>query len=538
MGLNILSIRQKIWLIGLIALIGLASVLGMGGASINKSNRQVKALQQVYYPVLELASFNNVQLERIEEGLNTAVTIGDTDALQRTDQQFDELLKSLQSQQTLLPEAKAKITSISSHAKSYYQQSHRLALSMVDGSADFSQLASRAAEIADQLENLKDELKNFKAEAKDEFDALVMQVREGGQSTLTVMLVIGAIVVLVISIFTLLIGSQIRGSLLQVTNSLKEIAEGNGDLTVRVHHQGKDELAVLVHFFNLFLEKMQQSMSNALSTIDELSYVAEKLTTSSTATSKQIDLQGRAIDQTTEALQEMFTSVKHIAEHAAEASESASQADKDAQSGSYVVNLTIKSINELAEEVESTADVINQLEGYTSNVGSILEAIRGIAEQTNLLALNAAIEAARAGEQGRGFAVVADEVRTLASRTQDSTREIQHVLEELQTTAKSAVDAMGRGNAMARKSVEQSSTAGLSLQHITERVAAITVENDQIASATEEQHQTSALIQKYVAEIHSMAKEASVSTSELDGVSQSIKDVTQKLIQITNQFKV
>lgn len=510
----------------------------MGASSINASNQKVEEIQKVYYPVLERASFNNVQLERIEEGLNTAVTIGDTDALTKTDGQLEALLKSLTEQKTLISERAAELSQIESQTQSYYQASRALALSMIDGSADFSTLGAKAAAIAKQLEQVKASLQSFQDSSKEEFNSLVAQVREDGKTTLTTMLVTGVIVLIAIIVFTFFISAKIRKNLSRVTESLKAVAEGDGDLTVRLKHHGKDELADLVHYFNLFLDKMQISMSNALSTIDELSHVAEQLAVASASTNTQITSQGNAIEQTTQALHEMFSSVKHIAEHASEASDAAVQADNDAKSGSTVVLSTIQSINDLAGEVEETAKVVTQLESYTNNVGSILEAIRGIAEQTNLLALNAAIEAARAGEQGRGFAVVADEVRTLASRTQDSTQEIQQVLEELQTTAKSAVDAMDRGNNMAKRSVDQSSTAGESLQNITDKVAAITVVNDQIALATEEQHKTSELIQGYVSEIHNMAREAITTTSELDNVSQSIRDVTGKLIQITNQFKV
>ena len=198
----------------------------------------------------------------------------------------------------------------------------------------------------------------------------------------------------------------------------------------------------------------------------------------------------------------------------------------------------MSSINELASEIEQTSEEIVRLESYTDNVGSILDTIRGIAEQTNLLALNAAIEAARAGEQGRGFAVVADEVRSLASRTQDSTQEIQQVLEELQGASKSAVAAMSRGTSKAGSSVDQSATAGESLLNITDKVGGIVDINTQIAAATEEQNQTSELISQYVEDIQTMAQDAISSTSKLDGVSQSIQELSERLNTVANQFRV
>ncbi|MCM2678843.1 methyl-accepting chemotaxis protein [Echinimonas agarilytica] len=536
--LNYLSIRQKVLLISVVALIGFISLLLMGASSINASNKQVLEVQNVYYPVLERASFNNVQLDRISEGLNTAVTIADEDFLAVTDEQFKQLIDSIDSQKKTIPHKAQELSQISQHADDYYVASRNIAQSMIDGTADFSKIGAQAAATAAQLEELSKELDEFQNGSKIGFDNLVNQLREDGQATLDMMLVIGVVAIILIAAITYLISGQISSSVSRVTHSLQEIAEGDGDLTVRINYVGRDELAELVHFFNLFLEKMQSNITSAISTIGELSKIAEQLSMASASTNAQITSQGNAIEQTSQALQEMFESVRHIANHAAEASGAATEADNEAQSGSGVVDSTIHAINDLAKEVETTAEVITKLENYTNNVGDILEAIRGIADQTNLLALNAAIEAARAGEQGRGFAVVADEVRTLASRTQDSTHEIQQVLEELQSTAKHAVDAMQRGNSMANRSVEQSGTAGQSLHKITEKVAAITVVNDQIASATEEQHQTSVLIQGYVSEIHNMAREAITSTSELDQVSQTIREVTNKLHEVTNQFKV
>ena len=294
----------------------------------------------------------------------------------------------------------------------------------------------------------------------------------------------------------------------------------------------------LVHWFNLFLDKLHGSISETIQSIDSLSQASTQLATSSSTSKSRIQEQSQSIDQVSRSMNEMFETVRHIADYASNASAEASSANREAETGTVVVKKTIEAIHELADEVKTASQVIDELDAHTSNVGVILDTIRSIADQTNLLALNAAIEAARAGEQGRGFAVVADEVRTLASRTQDSTQEIQQVLEELQRASRGAVEAMQRGMSKADIGVERSSSAGDSLTNISGKVQAINIVNEQIASATEEQAQTSKLIHGYIDETHSIATQVSKDTEVLDEIAQAIEVATQKLRKATNQFSV
>lgn len=531
------SIRQLIALLTLASFVCFAAFLWLSGSAVNRNVKQLDRAKDVLYPVLMHATLNVGRLQQIDEGLKTAVTIGEEDALNSAKDIYGELLSSLAEQRKLLKDAK-EIERIERQSKDYYEFASALALSMIQGTADFSQVAQIAEQGKEKLELLQGVLTNYQQQQQAEFDMSLQSIVQQGESTLMDMAISAALGVVLLALFAFGITEQVKGKVERVARSFRKVSEGDGDLTLRIKMYGKDEFTPLTLAFNRFIEKLQVSISDIVNSLQALTNAAERLENSSRETNSQIGAQGIAIEETTHALSEMFISVKEIAQHASEASSSASEADTQANQGGKVVAETIEGILALAQQVESSAGVIRELESKTGNVGTILDTIRGIAEQTNLLALNAAIEAARAGEQGRGFAVVADEVRTLASRTQESTQEIQQVIEELQVAAGTAVKAMERGSDSAQQSVEQSASANDSLHGITERVGAIRSVNDQIAAATEEQHSTSEQIQKYVKEIQESTLQTGRCISSLDEVSHSVSDVVQQLNQVSRQFKV
>jgi methyl-accepting chemotaxis protein len=230
--------------------------------------------------------------------------------------------------------------------------------------------------------------------------------------------------------------------------------------------------------------------------------------------------------------------VERVARNAVDASQAARSADQEAQSGRKVVDEVVAAIDELATEVGNSSQMILSLKDNAEQIGSVLDVIRGIAEQTNLLALNAAIEAARAGEQGRGFAVVADEVRTLASRTQESTEEIQAMIEKLQQGANAAVSAMQSGQQKTENTVQRAGSAGDALGAITEAVSRIAEMNAHIAHAAEEQSTVARDINRNVSEIHGLSSEAVNGAEMAAEASQALQTMAEELQQVIREFRI
>lgn len=347
---------------------------------------------------------------------------------------------------------------------------------------------------------------------------------------------------LILSLITgVFIGFFLIRSIIHPVNTLRDIIEkiaANSDLTLAVDIKSNDEIGATAKAFNTMMHKIRSLMNRISASATQVATASEEMSAISEQSNQGILHQLSETEQVATAITEMAATVQEVARNAAGASGAASQADEQAAQGNHTVGQVINAIRDLADEVEKTSDVIHELNNESDNIGSVLDVIKSIAEQTNLLALNAAIEAARAGEQGRGFAVVADEVRTLASRTQESTTEIEAMIERLQSGAQNAAHAMDQGKEKTKNTVERAEEAGQALGEITKVVSTITDMNTQIASAAEEQSSVSEEINRNVVSIKDIASETSDGAKQTATASGELAKLAIDLQQIVSTFKV
>lgn len=326
-----------------------------------------------------------------------------------------------------------------------------------------------------------------------------------GQNQFVLNSAIGLMIVgvILLSLLALITIKGISNAVTHLTETSHQMAAGN--LTVHNHYDSHDELGDIADAFNTICDKFRAVVKELGGTTIQLAAAAEETSVITGESSIRIKQQQSETAQVATAMTEMTATVQDVARNAAEAEQSALQADSLTTDGRTVAGQALNATRELVNEVERAAQVIHNLEADSNNIGGVLDVIRGIAEQTNLLALNAAIEAARAGEQGRGFAVVADEVRTLAGRTQESTQEIQSMIERLQQGTREAVTAMQQGQEKAENSLAQVEQADQALEEINQAVSRIKDMNTQIATAAEEQGAVAEEINRNIVSINNLS---------------------------------
>ena len=363
-------------------------------------------------------------------------------------------------------------------------------------------------------------------------------IEERVSTILTSILVIAVIMLLVFGILGLTLSNAFLRPLQLIKANLDDIAAGEGDLTRRLPVTSQDELGELAGSFNRFVEKIHGLVRQIAEMTTQLTGLVGEVAAQAQRSEQAMERQRHETDQVATAINEMSAAAHEVARSAQGAAEAAQQTDNEGQAAKKVVDGSIERIHALVEDIRESGVSLDNLQQDVQSIVSVLDVIRSIAEQTNLLALNAAIEAARAGEAGRGFAVVADEVRALASRTQQSTQEIQGMIDRLQGGTRDAVTAMRRSSDAGEITSEQANQAGASLDAIAQLIGTINAMNAQIASAAEEQTAVAEEINRSVHQIAVAVESVADETRHGAETSRSLAGLGERLGALVRQFRI
>lgn len=536
--LSMLSIRKKILLIPLVGAIGFITYILVSTSLIARSVEQLSAAQTQQFPLLQKATLSRSYLDDIQETLSAAVSTGERESLKTASDIEVALRRELQSAKDIDPSLEREINQLIVLLDEYFDRAYGISSGMVDGTIDFSSVADRSREMAQALERLQSALETFYDDRLNLFNDAFTQANNRARDIFVVGISIGIGTTAVLLVFGIFVSSTIKRSIDRVIDRLRDIAQENGDLTVRLRTGQHDEIGDLVKWFNTFMDKLQTVIQQIVEAAPPLANLATDVKNLSGDMTTTLEEQHRSVGESKHNIELMSQSVTSIAENAAEAASAAKVADEEAEKGKKIVAGTVEGIQRLSSNITDAAAAISKLREDATSVNVVLDVIKGIAEQTNLLALNAAIEAARAGEQGRGFAVVADEVRGLASRTQESTEEIVAILGQLRHASEAAVDTMSASTSAVEKSVLEANQAGDSLHVITDTVNTINAMNEQIATATEEQQQISSELVSEAERINLQTENTIGSASMMRDVSAQLNTLALSLEKITRQFRV
>lgn len=535
-NLGNLSINKKIHLITGLTIILLIAILVISRNTMVDNEKSINEIASVSYEVVKYATANKYLVQNLDELYTQAVTFGDEELITKAQETSELIKQNLQQLQKLSPqESSSADTQL---LKEYNLIAKRIAEGMIKETIDFSTIQQKAQEKTAKYEKLVNHFEAYQSKSDQRFMSLIDDTLERSSNAMGVTIGIIAIAIILSTLLAIYIAHSISKSAKEVANSLKQLANGGGSLSSKLRVRGDDEIGQVSFYFNGFISLLKGSVENVVSVVSPLMDSSSSLVHGMEKAENATNKQSQDAEIVRQSMEEMKLSVGDISHSAASAAEAAKKAENEVEISAKQIDISVEQSKILREEIESASATIDKLAGDTQNVEQILNVITSIAEQTNLLALNAAIEAARAGEQGRGFAVVADEVRELASRTAKSTNEIRDLLNTLTSAANQSVIAMNTAMEKAKLNSENAKKTGESIRKISEQILAINGMNAQIAAATEEQTSVASTVVDNVSNMHASFESTLNSLEEVRTVATNLHALSDKLKKATAQFSL
>ncbi|MFT6122597.1 MAG: methyl-accepting chemotaxis protein [Oleiphilaceae bacterium] len=533
-----LKIFYKIMLILGVYVIALAINTTIGVSSLLSTQNHLIKLEQKIYDSVRLATVNDTLLKRADELLTQAVSFSEDDLKIQGIESISQLAKNLQQLKQLDAERLVELEKIDSNVKKYQAIAVPLVEAMLSDDVDFSALKGKITAKAKLFESTNKALTQYQESINNEFKVTIQKAVSSGEDGLYKSSAISAIFFVVLALFITYIASALSSTANQLSGSLKELSEGEGELSQRIPVNGSDELGSTALNFNSFMDKLSGIVRSIMNVSNPLLETANDLDSNTQQVRSVTDQLSTKAREAKQAMDEITQSISEISASASAASVAMQDTEDRTNKGLEIVNSTISNSKDLNSQIINAAELVERLAKDTENVAKILDVISSIAEQTNLLALNAAIEAARAGEQGRGFAVVADEVRALASKTGDATTEIRSVLNRLEAAAVSTVSAMQSAKGQSEMSEKCAIETGDYLEQIKNEVEQANVMNTTIAAATEEQTMVVASVSEIITAMVDSVESTEVSFSELAVLANKLLSASDSLKDSTSQFKL
>lgn len=533
-----INLFSRILIIPIVGAVSLIVSLGINTVTTQSNALLLNDAENVQFPLLQIAERNLVQLERIKESLQGAVTTGDEEMLDGAKNISSNLNRDLEKARSIAPGLSSQVTAIEEDLNTYLSSAEKVTRDMIEGTADFSTLGTTIKNMNERYDAAHQGLQSLRDARLASFTAAMAEANSNASNAVSLGIGIGLVAICLLFGIAIPISRAIVRSVNTVVSSLRDIAQEDGDLTVRLQQTSNDEVGDLVYWFNTFADKLKQVISQTIETVGPLSNLATTLDQFVVETLGVVETQKERAREVKESAREINSSVANVSSNAQHAAENAAQTVTVAHEGQAAINSSVANIDTLARDISESADTITELDQTAKNVSLVIGVIKDIAEQTNLLALNAAIEAARAGEQGRGFAVVADEVRSLASKTQQSTDEIQRTIDALESGTKKAVQMMQTSTEKTKNCVTSINEAGERFRTIMANIDRNTELNSQIAAATEIQQQQSNTLERHAIDISEDAEHSHAATNKLATNISQLAQLSQTLKTVSDQFKV